>query len=179
MRRTGAGGESALEYPVGRTLFATAGSIRSPRMSRDGKRIAFLEDPSGHGGGGRVVVVELGGKRTELTRQWANVRGLAWSPRGDEIWFAAASAGRSDRALRAVGLTGQERVLLEVPGSLTLWDVASDGRVLVSRDEEWNALVGRGPDWTEERDVTWFDAAVLTEKCWEQAENARTGERGV
>jgi eukaryotic-like serine/threonine-protein kinase len=162
-RRTGAGGESALEYPVGQALYTTTGSIRSPRIARDGKRIAFFEDASGHGGGGRVVVVDMDRKRRELTPHWPNVRGLAWSPRGDEIWFSAAAAGRSDRALHAVGLTGQQRVVLEMPGSLSLWDIAPDGRVLVSRDEEWNALVGRAPGWAEERDVSWFDAAGIAD----------------
>ena len=34
---------------------------------------------------------------------------------------------------------------LEAPGSLTLWDIAPDGRVLLTRDEERRAIVGVAP----------------------------------
>jgi hypothetical protein len=156
-RSTGdAGGQSRIEYPVGRTLYKTAGSIRFLRVSRDGRRIAFLEDPVGRGVSGRVAVVDLNGRLTPLTEEWPSVRGLAWSARGDEIWFTAGGA-RGNRALRAVSLEQKQRLVLEAPGSLTLWDVAPDGRVLLTRDEERRAVVGVPPGETTERDLSWFD----------------------
>jgi hypothetical protein len=156
----GAGGPSRLEYPPGQALYESPGSIRYVRVSRDGRRVAFLEDPAGGGISGRVAVVEVGGAHRFLTDEWPSARGLAWSPRGDEIWFTAAG-GRMNRALRAVDLRGRTRVVLEAPGSLTLWDTAGDGRVLLTRDEERRAVVGVPPGETSERDLSWFDTSGL------------------
>ncbi len=159
-RRTGPSGESVLEYPMGRALYKTPGSVRSPRVSRDGRRIAFLDDSAGLGIGGRVAVVDLEGHLTPLTESWTSAHGLAWSSRGDEIWFTAAR-GRANRALRAVDLKNRQRTVLESAASLTLWDIAPDGRVLLTRDEERNALVGVPPGQTGEREVSWFDLTGL------------------
>jgi Tol biopolymer transport system component len=161
-RSSGAGTETRLEYPVGHVLYRTSGSIRHPRFSPDGRRIAFLEDPTGRGAGGMVVLFDLDGRRTPLTESWASARGLAWSPTGNEVWFAAGES-RSSRALRAVDLQRHERVLLRTPASLTLWDIAPDGRVLLTRDEERSALVGVPPGESAERDLSWFDSSGLAD----------------
>jgi hypothetical protein len=163
VRSAGVGEDSRLEYPPGRVLYKSSGSIRSPRFSPDGRRIAFLVDPTARGSGGKVNVVDLeGGKVTPLSENWLSARGLAWSPTGDEIWFAAGPS-RSNRALRAVDLKRRERLILQTPASLTLWDVALDGRVLLTRDEERSALVGVPPGETTERDLSWFDDAGLAD----------------
>jgi WD40 repeat protein len=99
---------------------------------------------------------------TALTDRWESIRGLAWSPGGDEIWFTAGSV-RSNRVLRAVNLRKETRVLFEAPGSLTLWDVASDGRVLLSRDEERRAIVGVPPGSSGERDYSWLDDSGIAD----------------
>jgi eukaryotic-like serine/threonine-protein kinase len=164
-RWSGAGGPSRLEYPPGQLLYETSGSIHYVRMSRDGRRVAFLEDKGGSGIGGRVAVVEVGGGRGGrkfLTDEFPNARGLAWSPRGEEVWFTAAE-GRTNRALRAVDLQGRTRLVLGAPGSLTLWDTASDGRVLLARDDERRAVVGVPPGETGERDLSWFDTSGLAD----------------
>jgi WD40 repeat protein len=161
-RSTGdAGGQSFIEYG-GRTLYKTAGSIRFLRVSRDGQRMAFLEDPSGRGSSGSVVMVDLNGQATKLTDEWASARGLGWSPGGDEVWFTAGGPG-VNRTLRAVSLDRKSRVVLETPGSLTLWDVAADGRVLLTRDEERRAVVGVPPGETTERELSWFDNSALAD----------------
>jgi eukaryotic-like serine/threonine-protein kinase len=157
VRSTGdTGGRSSIEYPVGNTLYTTAGSIRFLRFSRDGELLAFLEDPGGRGASGSVAVVDLKGTVTRLTEEWESVRGLGWSAAGDEIWFTAGDA-RSDRALRAVNLNRKTRLVHAAPGSLTLWDIAADGRVLLTRDEERRAVVGVAPGESVERDLSWFD----------------------
>jgi tRNA A-37 threonylcarbamoyl transferase component Bud32 len=161
VRSSSGGGDSWLEYPLGRVLYKASGSIRSPRFSPDGRRIAFIQDPTGRGAGGRVSVVDLDGRATPLTNDWASARGLAWARR-DEIWFAAGPA-RMSRALRAVDLDGRERLVLETPASLTLWDIAADGRLLVTRDEERSALIGVPPGETSERDLSWFDTSALAD----------------
>ena len=157
---TGPGGaESRLEYPPGHVLHV-ARSIRSPRFSPDGQRIAFLEDTTGPGIVGRVAVVDLEGHFTPLTEVWRNARGLAWSPAGDEVWFTA-GGWWADRALRAVDLGKGQRLVLSAPTSLTLWDIARDGRVLFTRDEENRGLMGRAPGDTEESDLSLYDSSGL------------------
>jgi serine/threonine protein kinase/Tol biopolymer transport system component len=160
------GGKSSLEYPPGNVIYSSLDSIRWPRFSPDGRRIAFLEDPTGRGAGGRVIVVDLERKAMPLTGIWDSARGLAWSPAGDEIWFAA-GLYRTNRALRAVNLKGRERVILQAPASLTLWDIARDGRLLVSRDEERSALMGIPPGETAERDLSLFDTSLLADLSYD------------
>jgi serine/threonine protein kinase/dipeptidyl aminopeptidase/acylaminoacyl peptidase len=163
VRSTGdAGGPSWLEYG-GRTLYKTAGSLRFVRVSPDGQRIAFLEDAVGRGASGIVSVLSLEtGAVTRLTDEWPTLRGLAWSPGGDEIWFTAGASG-ANRALRAVDLKGTQRVILETPASLTLWDIAPDGRVLLTRDDERRAIVGATPGAPTERELSWFDNSALAD----------------
>ena len=152
--------QSSIEFPVGRVLYKTNHSIRFLRVSPDGQRLAFAEEALARGTGGHVAVVDLLGNVTALTREWDSVRGLAWSPGGNEIWYAAGAA-RSNRAVRAVTLDRKERIVLDAPGSLTLWDVAADGRVLISRDDERRAVVFARAGESVERDLSWFDDSGL------------------
>jgi len=159
-RSGGVGAAGWLEYPIGTTVYKSAGSIHGVRISRDGARVAFIEDPSGLGTGGRVRVVARDGAGRALTRDWGRARGLSWAPTGTEVWFTAGD-GRANRALRAVALDGRERVLLESPGSLTLWDAAPDGRLLLTRDDERMSVLGTAPGAPRERDLSVFDDAGL------------------
>jgi eukaryotic-like serine/threonine-protein kinase len=157
VRSTGdLGGPSKIEYPVGHTLYTTSGSIRFLRFARDGQRLAFLEDPTALGVGGSVFVVDLKGAVTRLTEAWESVRGLAWSSAGDEVWFTAGRF-RANRALHAVTLDRKQRLVHAAPGSLTLWDIAADGRVLLTRDEERRFVMGLPPGEAIERDFSWYD----------------------
>ncbi|HYN09063.1 MAG TPA: WD40 repeat domain-containing serine/threonine protein kinase [Vicinamibacterales bacterium] len=161
----GMGGRSRLEYPLGTPRHETqGGSIRFPRVSRDGRRIAFLEDTVGAGEGGYVAVINLDGdpKAVKLTDRWRSVRGLAWSVDGKEIWFTAGDS-RTNRVLRAVTPGGRHRVVMDATDSLTLWDIAEDGRVLLSRDEERRSLVGVPPGQSAERDFSWLDDSGLAD----------------
>ena len=143
--RRRAAGPSRLEYPPGHVLYESPGTINNPRVARDGQRVAFLEDRTQATVGGVVAVVDLSGARRELTREWPRAQGLAWSPRGDEVWFTAGEAG-DHRALRAVDLQGRQRLILPAPESLTLRDTATDGRVLLTRRAVGHGRsVGEGP----------------------------------
>jgi serine/threonine protein kinase len=160
VKSRGFGAESTLEYPVGQVLYRTAGSLQSPRISRDGRYVAVIDDPAGIGTSGRLVIVDRSGHVVQRTREWANARGLAWAPRGEELWFTASEA-RANRTLRALRLDGRERLVLDGAGSLTIRDAAEDGRVLLTRDDERTAVVGVPPGGTTERDLSWFDDAGL------------------
>ncbi|HEX9110950.1 MAG TPA: WD40 repeat domain-containing serine/threonine protein kinase [Terriglobales bacterium] len=146
-------GRSRIEYPIGKVLFETGGWLSHMRVSPKGDRIAFLLHPSWPDDRGYVALVDLTGNEKNLTGEWEGEEGLAWSPQGDEVWFTATSAG-ADRALYAVNTAGRLRAMLRIPGGLTLHDVATDGRVLLSFDDERVGMRG-GHDGSD-RDLTWL-----------------------
>ena len=148
-------GRDRLEYPIGKTIYETRGWVGSPRISRGGDRIAFIDHPGKGDDGGFVAVVDRVGKKTTLTRAFSSAQGLAWSPDGSEIWFTAAEAG--NRALSAVSLSGKLRSLASVTGSLTIQDVSRDGRVILIDETRRLGLSAQVPGQTKERDLSWLD----------------------
>jgi len=152
-------GKSRLEYPVGKVLYETAGWISHVRFSPKGDRLAFIDHPLRGDDGGTISVVDLSGKKSDLTERWASAYGLAWSSSGDEVWFTATSTGFS-RSLRGVSLSGKLRELLSAPGTLTLHDVGAGGRALISRDAMRSGAVGLAPGESKERDLSWQDWTV-------------------
>jgi len=163
VRSAGVGGNSWIEYPAATRRYESAGSIRFPRVSRDGRYLVFLEDSAAAGEGGHVMLLDLQDGRTrKLTEPWHSVRGLAWSRDGREIWFTAGDSFAT-RVLRSVTIAGRQRDVLAMPGSLTLWDIAADGGVLLSRDDERRSLVGVRPGTQEERDISWLDDSGLAD----------------
>jgi eukaryotic-like serine/threonine-protein kinase len=154
--------KSRLEFPVGKVLYETPGWIATPRFSPDGNSIAFLDHPIIPDDRGSVAIVDLSGNVRTLSGFWESLRGLAWSPHGDEVWFAATRSG-VNRALYAVTLDGHERRVLNVAGGLSLRDISRDGRVLISRDNERLAIMFMGPDDTAPRDISWEDWSMVTD----------------
>src|SRR4029078_11436042 len=90
---------------------------------------------------GCVCLMALAGNKTTLTGKWAREGGLAWSPKGDEVWFTATEAG-ANRSLYAVDLSGKMRVVTRVPGALKLHDVPRGGRVLLTRESPRVGILG-------------------------------------
>jgi eukaryotic-like serine/threonine-protein kinase len=156
-----AGGKDRLEYPIGKVLYETTGWVSDPRFSPRGDRIAFIDHPLLGDDGGVVSVIDLNGKKSDLTERWASAIGLAWNPSGDEIWFTATATGFS-RSLRGVTLSGKNRELLTAPGTLTLHDTGAGGRALISRDALRAGAVGLVPGETKDRDLSWQDWTVPT-----------------
>ena len=153
------GGRQRLEYPIGRTLFETAGWITHPRVSHDGRTVAFLEHPLTGDDRGSVALVDGAGRKRTLSREWRSIWGLAWSPDGREIWFSATQIGA--RALYATSSDGRERLVLRVPGRVTLEDIARDGHVLLTRDSVRVEMFGRAPADKAERELSWLDWSLV------------------
>jgi Tol biopolymer transport system component len=149
-------GRYRLEYPAGKVLYETGNWLSSPRFSRDGKRIAFLDHPSLGDNRGRVAVADLSGKVKFLTEPYASTSGLAWSPPGGEIWFSAGKTGNV-AALYAVDLEGSQRMVDGAPAALSVADVSSGGKVLVVRDTARRGIIGTTPGDETERDLSWLD----------------------
>jgi hypothetical protein len=101
-------------------------------VSPKGDYIAFLDHPIQGDDSGSVAVVDLSGKKKTLSDGWYSSQGLAWSPDGEEVWFTGNKSG-IDRALYAVSLTGKERLVARMPGTLMLLDIWKDGRLLLNR----------------------------------------------
>jgi serine/threonine protein kinase/Tol biopolymer transport system component len=152
-------GRDHLEYPIGKVLYQTSGSISNIRFSPGGDRIAFLDHPKRWDDSGFVCVTDLSGHKTTLSADWGWVYGLAWSAQGNEVWFSAVEKGSSNRSLWAVNLSGRQRKVLTVPGGLTLQDIAPDGRILATIDMERLAMEWSGKE-KQVRDLSWFDWSI-------------------
>jgi serine/threonine protein kinase len=152
------GGKEHLEYPVGRILkeAASLAYVRFVRVSPDGSRLATLEYEDGF----QLVVYEReGNKRRLATFAW--VDGFAWAPDGREI-FIIGSTRSTSFALRAVSLSGKQRVLIPaVGGGLVLHDVSADGRILLERVSRRVGTACLRAGEPGERDVSWGEAFEL------------------
>jgi eukaryotic-like serine/threonine-protein kinase len=149
-------GKQRLEYPLGHVLDETSGWISHPRFSPKGDQIAFLEHPIYEDDRGAIAVVNLSGLKRTVSRSWESIEGLAWSPDGSAIWVSAAEAG-IERSVYAVNPSGGERLVFSAPGGITLHDIAPDGRVLLSRDEDRVGISALSPDTGKEQDLSWRD----------------------
>jgi Tol biopolymer transport system component len=117
------------------------------------------------------VVIDRTGQKMVVSKNWAAL-GLAWAPSGREIWFTGTRfEKRSDRedqsrlappSLRAVSLSGEERSIQHAPDWLVLHDIASDGRVLVSRNTIQVGLSCQAPGESQERDLSWQISSLAT-----------------
>lgn len=153
------GGKVRLEYPLGKVLYETAGWVSHPRLSPDGKLVAFIDHPYQRDDDGLIAIVDQNGNRKKLTGEFVSAQGLAWSPGQDEVWFTATTSG-SSRELRAVTLSAKERLIYLGTGTLTLQDIFKDGRVLFTRDDLRAGMLGVAPGETKERDLSWHDWTV-------------------
>ena len=114
----------------------------TPRVSRNGDLVAFVDHPLRGDDTGSLVLMDRAGKRKVLSGPWPSVQGIAWSPDGKEIWFTASTASMV-RPLRSVTLSGRSRLIANSLG--TLHDLSPDGRALVGRDVVRTRLLGLAP----------------------------------
>ena len=143
------GGKYRLEFPIGKVLYETAGWISLIRIAPQGDRIAFIDHPSRGDSIGSLAIVDLAGKKTILFARGG--QGLAWVPSGKEIW------SNQGGTLRAISLSGAERVLARVPGGLWVQDISRDGRLLAAHANSRREIAGLAPGETKERNLSWFD----------------------
>lgn len=154
------GGRNVIEYPIGTVRYQSEG--RAPellRISPKGDRIAFFE-PNNDLGDYTVTVLDMNGRKQALSRGWQLLLGLAWAPKGDEIWFGGARSG-SEPAVRAVSLTGKERVLIGPPTTMIVDDITRDQKVLVTLLDTRLGISSLARGAKEERDLSWFDASSI------------------
>jgi hypothetical protein len=153
-------GRSRLEFPIGKPLYESSGSITNLRFSPSGDEIAFMDHPVLWDDRGTVRAVDRTGRLQTLSSEWESEAGLAWSPKGDEVWFTATDAGYN-RKIMAASLSGRTRQILNAPGGLNLQDIAPDGRVLVSAENQRVALEAVMPPDSRPHDLSWYDWSVI------------------
>ena len=151
-----------LEYPIGKVLVDGTNWISHPKISPDGKWVAFADHENAVGDDeGSVAAIESDGKDKEkiLSSGWTSLQGILWSPTGDEIWFTSTHGG-SGANPRAVTLSGTARTIANVPGGMWLEDVRN-GAVLIVTHHRRIGIRGMPPEGKEERELGWLDWSVL------------------
>ncbi len=142
------GNHCRLEYPIGKVLFETAAWVSNVRVSPDGRLVAFLDHAEIGDNTAKLRVVDQDG-RTRLTGP-AAATGLAWSPRGDEVWTSP--------PLQATSLSGRTRTPWGLPGKLDeIHDIAPNGRMLFSLASARREIIGRSAAGGGEKNLTWLD----------------------
>lgn len=150
-------GHSRLEYPIGKVLYESGGWISNIRFSPQGDKIAFMDHPALWDTRGVVSVVDSAGHVRTLTREWDCEAGLAWRPDGKEIWFSATEKGNNVN-LMAVDLSGKFRIVLDLPSSLNLEDIAADGRALISLNSRRLDMAYTTLGQNQDVDLSYHDA---------------------
>ena len=125
------GARQRLEFPIGTVLVESDGELGWPRISPDGASIAFLNWPIKDDDRGSVVIIDRTGARRAESRQWEALRGLAWTPAGEEVWYGGATSS-SSYVIHALRPGQPERRVLAAPGGLLLYDITKDGKALVA-----------------------------------------------
>ena len=156
-------GPYRIECPVGTVIYESLQWVSNPRWSPRGDRIAFIEHPLWGDDSGMLVVIDKQGHEIARSSQvWGSTGGLAWTPKGDEVWVAAEAVGRG-RDVIAMNMSGRERIALPVAGRLSLHDIDANGRVLIALENARREVVAGRVGDPQERNLSWFDWSWLAD----------------
>ncbi len=153
---------SQIEYPAGRILYRSrlsTGYMEALRMSPRGDAIAFLDHPLPDDSAGWVAMIDLAGNYRVLSSRFNSMRGLAWSPDGGEVWFAAAKQG-TNMGVWAVSRSGRERIVARFPAYVSVEDISRDRRVLISLHALSESMV-HVPSVGDPKDLYWHDESQV------------------
>ena len=149
-----------LEYPVGKVLLDQINWISQPKISPDGKQIAFGDhENTGGDDRGSVSVIDLNGQVKKLSSGWSSIEGVLWSPAGDEVWFSASDTGSANN-FRAVTLNGKARTISNVPGGMWIYDIRN-GDVLGVAQHQRIGIRGFAAGGKEEKELGWLGWSEL------------------
>jgi eukaryotic-like serine/threonine-protein kinase len=153
-------GSNRLEFPIGTIL--VAGNVNTPRVSRDGRLVAFWENVNGTSA---ISVIGRDGKgKRILSAGWSNAQGApCWSADGREVWFAGNERAGEPAALWGVDLSGKRRLVMRVPGHLELDDVSKDGKALLGHHILAQSVRFASASQPVERELAWLDASSVAD----------------
>lgn len=152
-----------IESPIGNVIYKTPRWVSRAKFSPNEEMIGFIEHPLWGDDAGSLVIIDRDGKTiVRGSESWNSTSGLSWTPKGDEVWFTGEAIGKGrGRDIMAVSTSGKSRVVLPVPGRLTLHDISGDGRVLVAIENGRREAVAGARGETQERNLSWFDWSRL------------------
>jgi eukaryotic-like serine/threonine-protein kinase len=154
-------GKERVEFPRGKVIYEDDHTLGCVRIAPSGNAVAFFRFINADGDAAWLIVLDRNGKELFRSGLYISTEGLAWSPSGEEVWAAATKdAGWAD-AIHGFTFSGQERVVLRLPGILRLHDVSRDGRILLSKESWRNGIQFRGPADSKERNLDWLDYATM------------------
>jgi Tol biopolymer transport system component len=156
-----------LEYPIGTVLYETAGYVSDLRVSPDGSRVAFMDHQNRYDDRGWVKVVDRDKNVTTLAGEFWGEEGLAWSPDGKTVYFAANDRQTGDEGhpgdlayqIHSASLAdpGNSVAALPSPGDFLIHDVAADGRWLTTREDMRLGVGAHLEGDKADRDLTWLN----------------------
>lgn len=151
-------GRDRLELPVGHALHEASGYLSDPRVSPDGRVVAFFEHQWRFDDRGWVKTVDRAGKVTTLTAELFGLQGLSWTADGATLVFSGNTTGGSVLQPMSVPASGRSpaRTVVGVPGRFIVHDVARDGRWLAVREDLSSGVRARVPSQQTERDLSWL-----------------------
>jgi eukaryotic-like serine/threonine-protein kinase len=158
------GGHFLVEFPMGKIIYDTTGYVSFVRVSPDGKYVVVSDHPALGNDAGSVIIFDGEGHRVSSAGPWNSLQGVGWSANGKEVWFSASEGneGWADQ-IRALDLSGKQRMILRLPGITRLYDIARDGRVLLSKEEWRSELPFVGTKNASVRELSWLDNSVLSD----------------
>ncbi len=153
-------GKRRIEYPAGKVIYETREWIYYVRFSPNGKWIAFSLHPT-PADFGKVVIIDPSGKLKANSAE-SYPTSIAWRPDGNEAWYSTWSLQQAGGFyLNALSVDGKERALFRFPVYFTLYDISSDGAVLLTQEEVRGSIHGFLPGDTKERDYSWLDRSPV------------------
>ena len=157
-------GANRLEYPIGHVLIADVPWVLwMLRVSPDGNRVAFVNRVNGTAVGLHVANKD-GTSQFLGAVSGQNSTGedsdLAWTPKGDEIWFRSFDSGEKG-IVYAVNMKGRRRVALNLPSRVRFFDISRAGDLLLSTGFVHLGILGMTPGSKEERDLSCLDSGSM------------------
>ena len=149
-----------LEYPIGKVLLDGINWIGQPKISPNGKLVAFADhENTGGDDEGSLAVIDLDGHEKKLASGFVSIEGIVWSRAGDELWYTGTRTGSAEN-LRGVTPAGKERTITNVPGGMWLQD-ARDGLMLMVTHQIRIGIRGTPPGGKEEHELGWLGWSIL------------------
>jgi len=142
-----ASGRRRVEFPIGKVLYEAPSGLQDLRVSPKGDLIIVQG----------VGILDLAGNVLAKPTLQGD-KDPVWSADGREIWCLRGSWESNE--IRAVTLSGRERVVARVPGDYRLDDMSRDGRLLMERVIGAHEIFGGGERKTRETRLSWLSDGV-------------------
>ena len=134
--------EKQLEYPAGKVLYKSEGWMSYPRFSPKGDKIAFFEHPIGDASGSLIVFDLASQKEMKILTDWKFLKGLAWNPSNNEIWFGGGKLYKH-LSINTVSLSGDLRMNVYDVGGMgaRVDDISDDGKILINQGSNHSTMM--------------------------------------